>query len=111
MNATEDREILLGADENSVLQYLKNYPGNFITEMEIARHADGGSRLLQDKYWVHGALVRLLDLHLVDTDGFGRYLIHSSDALAACARKKFLAPQVRDILEHSDQPLDLSRFG
>lgn len=111
MNAAEDRENLLGTDEIFVLQYLKNYPGNFIAEMEITRQANGRSRFLQDKHWAHIALMRLLDLQLVDTDGFGRYLVHSSEPLTAGARKKFLAPQVRDILEHSDHPLGLSSFS
>jgi len=111
MNTVETKEPLLSADENSVLQYLSNYPDDFVTEMEITRHADGRSRFLQDKHWAHTVLFQLVELQLVDTDGSGKYKLHPASPKKSCLRPKFLAPAVRDILEHSDHKLDLSGFA
>ena len=111
MNTVEAKEALLSVDENSVLQYLNNYPDDFVTEMEITRHADGRSRFLQDKHWAHTVLFQLVELRLVDTDGSGRYKLHPASMKKASLRPKFLAPTLRDILEHSDHKLDLSGFA
>ena len=109
MNTVETKEVLLSADQNSVLQYLNNYPHDFVTEMEITHHADGRSRfLLQDRHWAQRVLTKLVELRLVDTDGSGRYRIHAE--AASIFGKKHLAPQVRAILEHSGLKLDLSGF-
>ena len=111
MNTMEAKEALLGADENCVLQYLRNFPDAFMTEMEITSHADGRTRFMENKHWAHSPLTQLLALGLVGTDGFGRYQIHSSASRVACLKRKFLAPQLRDILEHSDHQFDLSSFA
>jgi len=109
MNIMELNEALPGADGSCIMQYLKNYPADFVTEMEITRHADGRTRFLQDKHWAHTTLQQLLDLHLVETDGAGRYRIYSVSPKDGCKRK-FLSPQVRFILEHGSRSLDLSAF-
>ena len=111
MSTIEATENLLGADENSILQYLRNYPDAFITEMEITSHADGRTRFMEDKHWAHNPLTQLLELRLVDTDGSGRYQIHASAPKPTGLKIKFLAPQLRDILEHSDHKFDLSNFA
>jgi hypothetical protein len=77
MNTMAAKETLLGAEENSVLQKLKNSPVGFVNEVE--------------------------------TDGLGRYRICSGSPKDRFKRK-FLAPQVRFILEHGGRPLDLSSF-
>ena len=111
MNQEEAKEELLGVDEKCVLQYLRNYPADFVTEMEVTRHADGRSRYLQDKHWAHIAFMQLLEAGLVDSDGSGRYRIHSSAPEKTGSKIKFLAPQIRDILEHNGHHLDLSGFA
>jgi len=109
MNTLEAKEVLLSADQNSVLQYLNNYPHDFVAEMEITQHADGRSRFyLQDRHWAHCVLTQLMKLRLVDTDSSGRFRIHAESA--SIYGKKHLAPQVRDILEHSGLKLDLFGF-
>ena len=110
MSAKEAKEVMLGSDEKCVLQYLRNYRDAFITESEIARHAGGHTRFKQDEHWAYSPLARLLELRLVDTDGIGRYHMHESATKYNGSRIKFLAPELRDILEHSGILFDLSRF-
>jgi hypothetical protein len=111
MNTVEaNNEMLLGADENAVLQYLKKFPSGFVSEMEISRHADGRTHFTKDKHWSRIALTNLLDLHLVDTDGLGHYKFHSSDSKRLGFVRKFLSPRIREVLEKSGHNLDLSAF-
>lgn len=111
----EPNDINFGADENCVLQYLSNFPGQFISETEIARRADGRGHYLKDVHWPHNALAQLVDASLLEADGEGKYRLktrqQSGEKPKASRRpKKFIAPQLRDILEHSSHKIDLSRF-
>lgn len=100
-----------GSDENCILQYLKNFPEQFVTEMEISRRADGRDRFVENSHWAHYALSQLLDLKLVETDGDGRYRLTSRRAGTGWPARKFIAPQMREILEHSGHKIDLSRYA
>jgi hypothetical protein len=107
-------DLNLGADENCVMHYLEEHPGNFISEMEVARHADGRHRFQGDTHWAHIALSQLVEMNLVDTDGQGRYRVHADAADAADSpgpARKFIDPRLREILERSGKKFDLSRYA
>ena len=110
MNEGKPDETALGADEKIVFQYLKNFSEDYVSEMEITRQADGRERFEQDKRWAHAALVSLVELGLVTTDGFGRYRVKPARSPRPDFRKKYLSPQMRDILEQSNKPIDLSNY-
>lgn len=105
----------LGVDENCVMLYLNNFPGEFINEREIARRADRKERFSEDPHWAHNALVQLTEMKLLETDGGGRYRQSSEPASrpakAAGPGAKFMDPKLRAILEHSSHKFDLSRYG
>lgn len=109
----------IGVDENCVMLYLNNFPGEFINEREIARRADRKERFLEDPHWAHNALLQLTEMKLLETDGEGRYRQvneqpgeqASQPAKPAGPRAKFLDPKLRAILERSNHKFDLSRYG
>ena len=103
-------DVHFGTDEHCVLQYLNNFPDGFVTEVEIARRADGKTRFNTDPHWAHVTLSRLFELQLLETDGFGRYQMKNSRNDTQPPAKKFMAPQLREILEHSPKHLDLSAY-
>jgi hypothetical protein len=103
-------DINFSSDENCILQYLNNFPDEFITEMEISRRADGRERFQQDSHWAHYALAQLVESKLVESDGEGRYrLCYRRPGLSGPV-KKFLAPHIREILEQSGRKIDLSGY-
>jgi hypothetical protein len=106
----EANDIIASSDEKCVLQYLENFPDEFVTETEITRRADGKSHFLEDSHWAHVALSQLLDSQLLETDGTGKYRVKKSRITTRNAFKKFIAPHLRDILEHSKRKLDLSGY-
>ena len=110
MDASTISNVSLGADENSVLQYLENFPDDFMTEMEIARRADGRNHFMKDTHWAHLALSQLMDFGLLESDGIGKYRLKCRRGKSAGMNRKYLAPQVREILERSSRHFDLSGF-
>ena len=101
----------LGADEQCILQYLKNFAGQFVNETEICRRADGRQRFAKDARWAHQALNRLMECRLIETDGQDRYRVRSQNRTRPAAATKFLDPKLRVILEDSDRGFDLSDYG
>lgn len=100
----------IGVEANCVMQYLSNFPGEFISEREIARRADGKERFLKDPHWAHNAFSELIELGLLETDGGGRYRQKTKDAKAVKHGAKFLDPKLRAILEKSNHGFDLSNY-
>jgi hypothetical protein len=106
----ETRDLNLGADANGILQYLGNFPTQFISVMEIARRAEGRGRFKEEARWAHVAISQLLELSLIETDGNGRYRIKSRRKSKEAGGNKFIAPAMREILEKSTRKIDLSDF-
>jgi hypothetical protein len=101
----------ISTDGNCVLQYLSNFPGEFISGMEIARRADGRERFAQDAHWAHVALAQLEEMKLVETDGLGRFRLPAGKSGTKGKPRKFIDPKLLDILSHSNRKIDLSGFG
>jgi len=107
----DDNEPGFDVDQNCIVQYLKNFPDQFITEMEITRRADGRDRFVENSHWAHYALSQLLESKQIQTDGSGRYCLASRRAGNGQPARKFIAPQLREILEHSGHKIDLSSYA
>jgi hypothetical protein len=103
-------DISLGPDENCVLQYLNNFPNDFISEREIARRADGRRRFAENAHWAHIALSELVENRFIETDGLGKYRMKRT-SLAAGEVRKFISPQFRTILENCGPKFDLSSYA
>lgn len=101
----------MGADENCVLQYLQDHAEHFLSEMEIARRADGRHRFMEDAHWAHVALSQLVAMNLAETDGLGRYRLQIARANEPANGKKFMDPRLRQILERSGKKFDLSCYA
>jgi len=106
----ESNDLYFGADEHCVLQYLHNFPDQFLTEVEIARRADGREHFMEDPHWAHNALGRLLELKLVEMDEWGKYHLTLGKPKASEVTKRFIDPKLRQLLEQSRRKIDLSRF-
>jgi hypothetical protein len=82
--------------------------------MEVTRRADGRARFVINNHWAHSGLLRLVELGLVETDGEGKYRVRScapAERRTGGRRTCFISPQIRQILEQSQNHFDLSSFG
>jgi len=101
----------LGSDEWCVYRYLESHPNEFIGASQIARHADKKSRFLDDPNWPAQALRGLWEMGLIETEGGGSYRLKPQSVNPSAVSKRFLAPELRAILEQSSRKIDLSRFA
>lgn len=94
-----------GADTDRILQYLKHQPDAFVAAAEIARFAAGQARYFDDPRWAGHILSELRERALVECDGHDGYRFKSPPAVTCDKKRRFIAPQLRDILERNHQKL------
>ena len=89
----------MDADERDIVNYLKSWPGQFVSAREIARRASGKFRFRQDPDWASGAIGRLVERDIIESDSTGHYRLIRK-ALKE-KPKKWISPAIRTILKES----------
>jgi hypothetical protein len=100
----------LTADETCVLEYLKHWPNEFVSKIEIARRAETRTRFLFDPTWADRALRSLMESGMVESNGLGQYSLPGRGAptTVKCGDKMmFVAPHLAEILEKSGRRFNL----
>jgi len=97
----------LSADEQCVYQYLKLWPDQFVPGVEISRRADCKTRFLENPSWAGPVLGQLVELGMIETDGYGRYRLRGYSTVMVGGKSKFIAPHLMEILAKSGQKFDL----
>ncbi len=88
----------MDADEKSIVDYLKSWPGQFVSSREISRRAGGKWRFRNEPEWANAVLGRLVEKRIVESDSTGHYRLAKIPEKKA---KKWVSPQIRKILEQS----------
>ena len=90
----------MDADENDICQYLKSWPGQFVSAKEICRRAGGKWRYREDERWALPVLQRLIETGLVESDSTGHYrLVQRQEKKRD--KKRWISPHIQRILEQS----------
>jgi hypothetical protein len=92
----------MDSDEREITDYLKSWPGQFVSAREVARRAGGKRRFREDPQWAYPVLTRLLEQDLVEADGLGHYRLKHHKVVGK-KRRRWISPQLRRILERSGQ--------
>jgi hypothetical protein len=84
------------AEEREICNYLKGFPGQFISAREIARRAGGKWRFREDPHWSTPVLALLLEKKVIETDSSYSYRL-----IIKPERKPrhWISPQMKKILE------------
>lgn len=92
----------MDADENEICQFLKSWPGQFVSGKTICRRAGGKWRFREDENWAVPVLRRMLDRSLVEADETGHYRLQEPGPPAKHSRKKlWIAPAIKAILRQN----------
>ena len=91
------------ADDQEIVNYLKQWPSQFVAGREISRRAAGKHRYREDPYWANQPLSRLLEKSSIETDGSGHYRLVQKEKKKV---KKWIAPHIKKILEESGKQFD-----
>src|SRR5512145_3007373 len=89
----------MDADERDICNYLKSFPGQFLTGKEIARRAGGKRRYRDDPNWAVQVILRLVEQGMIESDSTGHYRLRKRGEKPK--EKQWMSPQVRRILEDS----------
>jgi hypothetical protein len=92
-------------DEQDILDYLKAWPGSFISGKEIAKKIGGKERFQADRGWAIPILTALVRRGIVETDHVGGFCLKVVEE-----RKKrepqHVSPQLLKILKSSGKKFD-----
>jgi DNA-binding PadR family transcriptional regulator len=94
----------MDADERDICNYLKTWPGQFVSGREISRRAGGKRRYREEPAWSTPVLSRLVEKGLVESDSTGHYRLRREEKKER--KKKWVSPHIRKILEKSGKNYD-----
>jgi hypothetical protein len=88
----------MDSDERDICNYLKTFPGRFVSAREISRRAAGKRRYREEPNWAYPVLSRMVEKALIETDSTRHYRLPVVEAKKD-KNKKWISPQIRKILE------------
>ncbi|MGC3958336.1 MAG: hypothetical protein QM813_10460 [Verrucomicrobiota bacterium] len=92
----------MDADQTAICQFLKSWPGQFVSRREICRRAGGKWRYREDEHWAVPVLQRMLEERLVESDDTGHFRLMKHAANDPRNKKRiWLSPAYRSILQQS----------
>jgi hypothetical protein len=69
----------MNADETAVQQFLKGFPGVFVSVTEISRRLGVGQKFKKDRNWARPILRRMEMDGLLDSNPYGEYRLKVSE--------------------------------
>lgn len=92
----------MDADQAAIFEYLKSWPGQFVSRREICRRAGGKCRYREDEHWAVPVLQRMLESRLVEADDTGHFRLMKHGPTDPRNKKRlWLSPAIRSILKQS----------
>jgi len=92
----------MDADENEICQFLKSWPGQFVSGKTICRKAGGKWRFREDENWAVPILQRMRDSKLVEADDTGHFRLNEQESADRRNRKRlWISPAIKSILRQS----------
>jgi len=86
----------MDAEEKEICDFLKSFPGQFVSHREICRRAGGKWRFREDQKWAVPILSRMVERGYLESDASGHFRLVSEKK---DKKKQWLSPELRKILE------------
>jgi hypothetical protein len=90
----------MDTDEREICDFLKSFPGQFLSGREIARRAGGKWKFHDDQNWAVPALIRLKEQNIIEVNASGQYRL-TGQMQKEKKKKKWIAPHIQKILDES----------
>jgi hypothetical protein len=90
----------MDADERDICNYLKTFPGQFVSAREISRRAGGKRRFREEPNWAYPVLSRMVEKAFIETDSTRHYRLPFAETKKD-KNKKWISPQIRKLLERN----------
>ena len=95
----------MDADEKEIVEFLKSWPGQFVSAREICRRAGGKWRYREDEKWALPVLQRMLEKALIEADSTGHFRLILEERKKG-QKKWWASPEIKKILEQSGKNFD-----
>jgi hypothetical protein len=92
-------------DEKEIVDYLKGWPGSFVSGKEIARKVGGKQRFDADRGWAIPILAQMVRLGTLETDHLGYYRL-KLESKKRDHKARHISPQILKILEASGRSFE-----
>jgi len=86
----------MDADEKEICDFLRSFPGQYVSGREICRRAGGKWRFREDQNWALPVLVRMVEKEYLESDAGGHFRLAEEKK---DKKKKWLSPEMKEILE------------
>ena len=95
----------MDADEKEIADFLKSYPGQYVSAKEICKRAGGKWRFREDEKWALPVLQRMVEQKLLEADTTGHFRL-APDSKKKDQKKWWASPHMKKILEESGKQFD-----
>jgi hypothetical protein len=85
------------ADEKEICDFLRSWPGQFVSHREICKRAGGKWRYREDPKWALPILSRMAEKGILEADASGHFRLLPERKEKE--KKEWLSPEVKKILE------------
>jgi len=95
----------MDADEKTICDFLKTWPGQYVSGREICRRAGGKWRFRENEKWAIPVLQRLLEKDEIEADPAGHFRLIKKH-LRKGKKKWWASPQIKKILQQSGKQFE-----
>ena len=86
----------MDAEETEICDFLKSFPGQYVSQREICRRAGGKWRFREDPKWAFPILLRMVERRYLESDASGHFRLLTEDK---DKKKRWLSPELKELLE------------
>lgn len=87
----------MDAEEKEICDFLRSFPGQYVSGREICRRAGGKWRFREDPKWALPILTRMVEKGFLESDAGGHFRLVTEKK--DDKKKRWLSPEMRRILE------------
>jgi len=96
----------MDADQNDICQFLKSWPGQFVSRKEICRRAGGKWKYREDEHWAVPVLQRMVEDNVIESDDTGHFrLLKRGTQNMKNQQRLWMSPAVKKMLQKSSRKL------
>jgi hypothetical protein len=85
----------MDADEKEICDFLRSWPGQFVSHREICKRAGGKWRYREDPKWAVPILTRMVEKGILDSDASGHFRLLPEKK----EKKQSISPELQKLLD------------
>lgn len=85
----------MDADEKDICDFLRSWPGQFVSHREICKRAGGKWRYREDQKWALPILTRMVEKGILESDASGHFRLLTEKK----EKKQSISPELQKLLD------------